>query len=339
MSSKISSTPSSSPESSLHDEPRRWDAVDTGATEDVASRLPAQPSDTMPHRGTTSRPALSIIVGSNGASSDLEACLSALEPQAGSAEVLVCEPSPSSDALRERFPFVRFIARPGALVPELWRDGIDASSGRIVALTISPMRPAADWVATIHEQHEYREVVAGAIDPADGLRLGDWAEYFCRYSRDMLPFEGHQCLQLPGDNATYTRTLLERTRELYRKGFWEPDVHRALHAEGVPLWHVPELLVRQGRSAGVAAFTRQRLMHGRAYGGQRGARFGVMRNLIGVLAGPAIPILLTLRVVRDVLSKRRLRGRLLAALPLIAFFNVAWALGEAQGHLDAFRDR
>ncbi|MDQ5820316.1 MAG: hypothetical protein M3540_02635, partial [Actinomycetota bacterium] len=274
----------------------------------------------MPSKGSSTwtsstDPPLSIIVASNGAPGALESCLGLLESQAGGAEVLVGEPSPSPDSLRERFPFARFFARPGALVPELWRDGIDASRGRIVALTISPMRPADDWVATIHAQHEHREVVAGALDPADDLRIGDWAEFFCRYSRDMLPFETHECLDLPGDNATYKRELLERTREVYRDGFWEPDVHRALRAEGVPLWHVPELVVRQGRSAGVAAFTRQRLLHGRAYGGQRGAHFGVVRNLLGIIAAPAVPALLTGRVGREVLAKRRLRGRLLAALP------------------------
>ena len=67
--------------------------------------------------------------------------------------------------------FARFLERPGALVPELWRDGIDAASGAAVALTISPMRPAADWVSTIGERLAGDEVVAGAIDPAEGLRL------------------------------------------------------------------------------------------------------------------------------------------------------------------------
>jgi hypothetical protein len=288
---------------------------------------------------SSAEPALSVVVASNDAPNALEACLSALEPQSGGVEVLVCEPSPSPDSVRERFPFARFIDRAGALVPELWRDGIDSSSGRIVALTISPMRPAPDWIETIQTQQARFDVVAGAIDPGDGLRVRDWAEYFCRYAHDMLPFDQHECLDLPGDNATYKREVLMRTRELYSDGFWEPDVHRALHAEGVRLWHSPELVVRQGRSAGVLAFTRQRLRHGRAYGGQRGARFGFARNVAGVVGAPAVPLLLTLRIAREVLARRHLRLRLLAALPLIAAFNLAWALGEAQGHLGVFRDR
>jgi hypothetical protein len=283
------------------------------------------------------RPALSIVVGSIGGAEGLEACLAALAPQVDGAEVLVCEPAPSPAELRARFPFASFHVREGALVPALWRDGIDASRGATVALTISPMRPAPDWVARIRELEERAEVVAGAIDPGPDLRLADWAEYFCRYARDMLPFEGHECLELPGDNAAYRRDDLERTRPLYRDGFWEPEVNRRLHADGVRLWHTPELVVLQGRSGGARAFTRQRLAHGRAHGQQRGARFGRVRNLAGVLGAPLVAPLLTARILRETQQRRRLRGRALVALPLVLWFNAAWAAGEARGHLDALR--
>ena len=285
------------------------------------------------------RPTLSIVVGSNGAPASVEACLAALAPQVDGAEVLVCEPAASPPDVRERFPFARFLERRGALVPALWRDGIDASRGPIVALTISPMEPAADWVETIRAQLERADVVAGAIDPGDGLRLTDWAEYFCRYARDMLPFSARESADLPGDNAAYRREALEQTRPLYREGFWEPDVHRALAAAGASLWHRPELVVRQGRSAGAVAFARQRLHHGRAHGRQRGARFSPARNLAGVLAAPLVPPLLAWRVLRETQRRRRLRARAVAALPLILAFDSAWAAGEALGHLDALRGR
>jgi hypothetical protein len=288
---------------------------------------------------SAAEPTVSIVVGSVGGTEPLEACLAALAPQVDGAEVLVCEPAPSPPGLRSRFPFARFHVREGALVPELWRDGIDASRGAIVALTISPMQPAPDWVARIRDLEQDADVVAGAIDPGAGLRLGDWAEYFCRYARDMLPFDAHECLDLPGDNAVYRRESLERAWPLYRDGFWEPEVNRRLRAEGARLWHAPELVVRQGRSAGVRAFTRQRLAHGRAHGRQRGARFGRARNVVGVLASPLVPPLLTARILGETRRRRRLRSRALLALPFVLWFNAAWAAGEARGHLDALRGR
>ena len=277
------------------------------------------------------------MIGSNGGAGTVDRCLAALEPQRDGAEVLALEPVESPAEVRERYPWARFETVPGATVPELWRDGIDRSHGTVVALTISPMLPAPDWVETIRAELRDHGVVAGAIEPGPDLRPSDWAEYFCRYARDMLPFETHQSLDIPGDNCAYRRELLDRARETYRDGFWEPVVNRRLADSGEELWQAPRLVVRQGRSAGFRVFVRQRLTHGRAHGRQRGVRFGSTRNLIGVVASPAVPILLTIRILREVLARRRHRAAAVASLPLIFAFNAAWAAGEALGHLDALR--
>jgi hypothetical protein len=263
-------------------------------------------------------PPISIVVASNGAPGSVEAFLEAIGPQLGDAELIVQD-------------------RPGVLVPELWRDGIDAARAPIVALTISVMRPAPDWLTRLRERMAEDEVVAGAIEPGDGLRVVDWAEYFCRYARDMLPFARRESPEIPGDNCAYRRELLERTRDVWRGGFWEPEVNRALARDGVRLWHDPSLVVRQGRSAGFGAFLRQRFVHGREYGRQRGARFGRGRNVAGVALAFAVPFLLVARTAREVFSRHRLRARLVVALPALLAFDAAWAAGEAMGHLDTLR--
>ncbi len=284
-------------------------------------------------------PDLTVVVASNGAAGAVAGCLAALEGQVGGAEVLVCEMTPSGDEVQGAFSWASFHVSPGALVPELWRDGIELSRGRVVALTISPMRPAADWVATVRRLTASNDAVGGAIEPGPRLRWADWAEYFCRYARDMLPFEGHASVDLPGDNAAYTRDALERTSELYGDGFWEPVVHRGLEAGGGRLWHAPELVVHQARSAGAGAFVRQRWTHGRVYGRQRGSGFGGARNVVGVIAAPLVPFVVGLRRAREVLRKGRHRGRLVVALPLLFVFDAAWAAGEALGHVDVLRGR
>ena len=101
-------------------------------------------------------------------------------------------------------------------------------------------------------------------------------------------------------------------RDTYRDGFWEPDVNRALRDKGYRLLHSPELVVYQGRSAGFRAFVRQRLVHGRAYGRQRGVRFSRGRNAVGIAAAVLVPFVLLARTAREVFSRGRLRGRLLA---------------------------
>ncbi len=280
---------------------------------------------------------ISVVIGSNGAPGSVEACLVALAPQAEGVDVLVCEPSASDPVVRQRFPFARFLVRQDALVPELWRDGISEASGDVVCLTISVMRPADDWLATARRLASEAAAVGGALEPGEGLRLRDWAEYFCRYARDMLPFAPRETVDLPGDNAVYTREALQRAHGVYRDGFWEPDVNRELQSQGVRLLHSPDLICRQGRSSGFRAFMRQRLVHGRAYGRQRGARFSTGRNVAGVALAVVVPLVLVLRTFREVFSRRRLRLRLLACLPVLIVYDIAWAAGEAAGHLGSLR--
>jgi hypothetical protein len=282
---------------------------------------------------------ISVVIGSNGAEGSVERCLSALAGQLDGVEVVVCEPVASDASVRSRFPFVHFLERRGALVPELWRDGIESARGDVVCLTISTMRPSSDWVAVARRLARTAAGAGGAIEPGDGLRARDWAEYFARYARDMLPFSERDSIELPGDNAVYTRLGLEAVRESYRHGFWEPDVNRDLAARGMRLVHSPALVVAQGQSAGFRAFLRQRLVHGRAYGRQRGSRFGVGRNAAGILVAPIVPLVLLVRTTREVFSRRRLRLRLVACSPFLLAYDVAWAVGEAAGHLDSLRRR
>jgi len=282
----------------------------------------------------SAEPALSVVIGSTAPPKRLGACLAALAPQVDGVEVLVHETIESPAALRERFPWARFTTTPGALVPHLWRDGIDMARGEVVALTIGPMRPAPDWIASIRAATADHDAIGGAIEPADGLPLVDLAEFLCRYARDMRPFEAHENVDIPGDNAAYRVTALERVHDSYRDGFWENVVDRRLAAAGVVPWHTPDVVVAMGRSAGFRAFAHQRSAHGRLYGHQRGEGFGRARNLVGVLASPLVPFLMTLRVYRELGSRRRVAARMLLALPVVLAFNIVWAVAEARGHAD-----
>ena len=285
-------------------------------------------------------PALSVVVGTRDDVVALRSCLRALDAQRGDGfEVVLAAGSPLPGWVASDYPWVRTIERPGALVPELWREGIRATRGELVGLTTGAMVVGDDWASRLRALLAERSAVAGAIEPADRLRLRDRGEYLCRYARDMLPFAARRDAGMPGDNCGYRRAALELVGPSWSDGFWEPEVNRALDEGGVEPWHTPELIVAMGRSAGARAFVRQRLLHGRAYGRQRGRRFGSARNLAGLLAAPIVPALMTVRVARELLARRRLIGWALPAAGWLVLFNVAWAAGEAGGHLDALRGR
>ncbi len=225
------------------------------------------------------------------------------------------------------------------LVPELWRDGIDEARGAVVLLTISPMLPAPDWIATARRLSQEADAVGGAIDPADGLRVRDWAEYFCRYARDMRPFEPHACADLPvtTPSTRWLRSRRSATPIALASGNRSCTARFSIARRR--LLHDPSLVVYQGRSAGIGAFARQRSRHGRLYGHQRGSGFSPTRNALGVIGAPLVPFLMTYRVIRQVAAKRRHGGSALVALPLIVFFNAVWAFAEARGHLDELTQR
>ena len=48
---------------------------------------------------------------------------------------------------------------------------------------------------------------------------------------------------------------------------------------------------------------------------------------------------MTYRVVREVVSRRRHRAKLVVALPLVFFFNVVWAVAEGLGHVEMLARR
>jgi hypothetical protein len=282
-----------------------------------------------------SQPTVTVVIGSNAPPERLATCLEALEPQREGVEVLVREGQASPTELRGRFPWFRFVVSPGASVPEHWRDGIDDATGQIVALTIAQMIPSSDWIEMIRSLTPQHQAVSGAIDAGPQLRLVDWAEYFCRYARDMPPFQPRHSIGAPADNIAYCLTMLRADADSYREGFWETSVHRQLSTKGVLPYQTPALLVRQGRSAGFAAFMHQRWTHGRTFARQRARHLSRARVLAGIAMFPAVPVVLLLRTFRLVVRRRRYTWRMVASLPLLLLFDSAWAVGEARGLVDA----
>src|SRR5258708_27972 len=124
-----------------------------------------------------------------------------------------------------------------------------------------PRAPAG--IGAITREHEQQGAVGGAIDPGAGLRRVDWAEYFCRYARDMRPFDAAEKDDVAGDNASYKRALLVEERDHLRIGFWEPVIHPVLRRRGVEMCHTPLIVMPLGQSSGLGAFARQRIKDGR----------------------------------------------------------------------------
>jgi hypothetical protein len=280
---------------------------------------------------------VSVVVAAWPDATGLADCLGSLRPQAGEGvQIFVVSPAAAPADFARHFPAVRWLtADPAALIPRLWSLGMAAATGEVVAITTAHFVPAADWIAQIRAAYQRLDSagIAGPIDPPLGGSLGDWATYFLRYSTAFIYDREQSVHDLIGDNAAYRRSDLQRHGESIRAGFWEPEFHRLVLAEGRKLTFVPEMRITQKHSFGIARFCSQRLHHGRQYGGDRMRGKSALYRAAGIMLSPLIPLVLLAKIMGRLSHRPAYVPPFLASLPVLLFFLCSWALGELQGYL------
>ncbi len=208
-------------------------------------------------------------------------------------------------------------------IPQLRRDGVRAARGQRVIITEDHCLFPPGWVAR-HLSGE-SDVRGGGV--ANGRRTyTGWAQYFTRYSAFLPPMPQGSTKHLPGNSASYPRSLLDSPS--LDAGFWEAEFNRELIEKGVAFFSDPALTVEQRQQRGVLEFAAVRYQHGRCFGGRRsGSKAGFL------LRSPLIPAVLLWRNARAVLAKKSYAGTFMLTLPLIALYVLAWSTGEIAGYL------
>ncbi len=285
-------------------------------------------------------PCLSVTVVSINSEALLTRCLVALTAQAAhdAIEIFVVADwhrpgGAPSKRLRSRFPGVQWIEAPeGCTVPRMRSLAMDASRGEVVALLEDDCVVEDGWCRTLLAARGAPEVaIGGAVEPGPYRRALDWAVYFCEYGRFMLPLPSNGDPALPGNNVAYKRSALRQLTEGCEDGFYEVFVHWAWQKAGLLMRAEPALVVRNVNSWSLAHVTHSPYHHGRAFAAQRFADLPAWRRTgLGLLA-LLLPVLKVGRIVKDTVRRRRLVGRLVQALPLIALFTTSWSVGESVG--------
>jgi glycosyltransferase involved in cell wall biosynthesis len=281
---------------------------------------------------------LSIVIASQDAEATIAECLTSLERQVtdGATEIIVVDNSRDRSArIAESFHNVQLVTVPGrALIPELWGLGAERARGKVVAFTTAHGIPDPNWVAeTLRHQASTHAGVGGAITNAEPSSTVQSAIYFCRYTGYMLPFAAHAVDQIPGDNASYKRRVLEDYAGLIKTGFWENVINDHLRRSGQTLWLTPDIRVTHGSAFGGLAFCRQRLVHGRIFGEQRAAAAPPIRLLLNLALSPVIPVVFLGKIARNVFANGRHTRAFLRSLPLLTVFALCWSAGEVIGYL------
>jgi len=283
----------------------------------------------------SSGPKLSVVIAVKDGRSNIPAILDARRRAPRDSEIVLSCAGPVPDVPAD----VRVVALclpADTLIPALWSEGIRKARGDRIALTTAEFVPDPRWLERAQAANLDEWVgVGGAIDNDPEASARNWAIFFLRYSAFAPPLSPGETGEIAADNAVYDRAAIMEHPDLLAEGFWEPSFHRRFRAAGRKLMLDPALVVVHHGTVSTQSFARQRYLHGRAYGIERGARGSMVRNLLLLVASPMVTPLVLARIVSRIARRPAYRGKLLPAFPWLVRFSLAWAAGEAGGYVSA----
>jgi hypothetical protein len=287
-----------------------------------------------PDSGT---PDLSIVIASVSGSHVLEPTLAAIDalPERARIEVVVVETVGGSTRERvlNRARPVVVVASDRLSIPRLRYRGAMKASGGIVAILEDHATVDRGWAAAVLKSHEGPWGAVGGAVENGALGSVNWAVFFCEYASYMRPVAEGESADLPGNNIAYKRPHLMRHARALDEGKWESWVNDKLRADGVPIGSTNAMVVRHIKPFELAYFLGQRFHFARSYAGMRRSDQSWPRRFFYAAGSLALPVLLTARVTKTVVAKRRHLAEFAAAWPLVALFMTVGALGEMVGYL------
>ena len=288
-------------------------------------------------QGPAISPTLTVVIASVNGWHVLEPTLRALDalPERPAMEILVVEAvgGETRERLRGHSPKVVVVESSRQPIPRLRYQGVVRARGDFVAILEDHTEVGPAWAETIVSRlNGPWGAVGGAVENGrDGLI--NWAVFFCEYAAYMGPVREGESSDLPGNNIAYRRPLLLRHAGVLDEGKWESWVNDELRADGVPLASANAMMVRHIKPFRLGYFLRQRFHFARSYAGMRRGDQSRLKRLVYGAGSLVLPALLTARVTKTVLGKRRHIGLFCAVSPLVVLFLTVGAMGEMVGYL------
>ncbi len=286
-----------------------------------------------------SQPELSVVVPAVNTLDDVMDALAALEAQRADVEleVIVVDRIGTHvrHTVRHTYPqAVVLRAAPGATIPQMRAQAMRAARAPWIAVIEDHVIVPPGWArAMLGAADAEHPVVAGSVDNAATGTLLDQACFLTEYSAALPPLPAGPSEGLVGNNVVYSAELLRKHDAVLDEGRWEDHLHATFKQDGVALECRPEICVGHKKHYSFMEYFTQRYLYSRAYAAMRAAGAPASRRLLLGAMALALPPLMFLRTVRNVLGKGGRSGTLLKSLPLIAVFCCAWGLGEAVGAL------
>jgi len=283
---------------------------------------------------------LSIVVVSYNAAATIERCLDALVPQcATSNEIIVVDSGEDETAsiVAAKFPGVKLIRCDARRYPGAARNiGIENARGELIGFVDADCVAAPDWVAAVLGAHRAEHpVIGGVVDNASPAGVLGWAIYFCEFHQWMPGTPAGPMVEIPTCCLAVKRWALERFGPFRPDGYCSDTAFNwKLGRSGFAPRFDPAIRVAQIYEPTLSFFVRKQLMHGRAFARMRVAEegFSTPRRLAYAALSPALPVILSWRLLWRVLARGVYRARLLASAPLVFAGLCLWSLGELVGY-------
>ena len=215
---------------------------------------------------------VSVVIASLVGAPFIDECLSSLEAQVrrcGAETIVVaCGTSEYAQRIAQKFPWTRVIRRvERESVPALRSHGVEAATGRLVAVIEEHCLAAPDWLERAVKAHASGTygAVGGPVSHYRYRRLRDWVVYFCEYNGYMPPWRDGETLHLGSANIVYSRDVLGRYKDLLHDGYWEAGLHGRLIADGVKFCSVSHMVVYHRGPFDYGYYLRQRFWFSRAF--------------------------------------------------------------------------
>ncbi len=283
------------------------------------------------------QPALSVVIASWSGKEALTRCLESLMPQAGTAEVIVAFRGVSDLAtlLGSRFLAVRFVRGPADASVFLLRAlGVHETRGRLIAMLEDHSAVCAGWAEAILNAYSAANMICGGPIENDAKSSAyDWALYFAEYGVYMPPVPAGETPILSGVNIAYDRETLLSCRRVWESVFYETDVNTALARAGHKLYMLPEACVTSRLRMPMREAMEHLFIGGVHFGNFRKGQSGPFVRRLWIIAAPAVPLVLLLRIIRLTVTRRPARLlQIIRALPYLLLLLGAWSAGEARSY-------
>ena len=219
-------------------------------------------------------------------------------------------------------------------IPRLRHAGVTSARGDLIAILEDHVDVDIEWAKTIFEVMEDPKIsaVGGRVDAGQDGWV-NWGIFMADYARYISPVAEGDHSDLPGNNIAYRREALLPHAGALAEGKWESWVNDRLIENGHRLRSTNRMVVRHCKRFKLIEFLKLRWHFGRSYAGMRISDLGPLKRAIYGAGSTILPLMLTIRATRLLLSRDIPRNTLARCWPLIAVVMTVGAAGECAGYL------